>query len=61
MNGVWRPHDVSAGSETKSLLFETGIERELDVETRFGCWRAYARQLSFEPVSFKNPVLAAAV
>src|ERR1700694_156961 len=30
MNGVWRPRDVSAGSDTKSLLFETDIERKLD-------------------------------
>jgi hypothetical protein len=32
MSGVWRPRDVSAGSDTKSLLFETGIEQKLDAE-----------------------------
>ena len=47
MNGVWRPCDVSAGSDTKSLLFKTGIGRKLDSETRFECWRDQSRQSSY--------------
>jgi hypothetical protein len=50
MIGVWRPRDVFAGSDTKSLLFETGVELELNAETRFERWRDQSRQPSLDAI-----------